>query len=371
MDDEVGDTHLWTSSMEQRRVGAELARRSGIVVVVGLVLASLPWVNDYYSDSVLWAIVVIPAVILAGYLPPHCYFRYLRRRLHHLTVTSPAAAVARPQAKRHTTDADVPREQLEIDFRRPDADSEDPSWMYRRVTARTNVVGLPPLRIAYFRCFGNVARTRTFLAGAWGEFGYVHMLRHPASATWRELWRWRRPAAMAELVVTAEEQLRDRLRSAPAEPEESGPFGGYPVREFFCADGFWQQAADTLLTMADLVVLDLSGITGKSLGLQFELERALSTKQVNQILVLADEMSDLAYLTERIRQTWTASEAGARTSGAPVLRGYVVDEIARLTELIATGPDGRDFLEVERPLLLGDRSESRRLLRQVQYELER
>lgn len=364
--DHDGD-HLWTSGQEQSRRGPTFALLCGLVALFFLYVNTIvPAVNDTDRAlrDVLWVLMAVFAVTAAGYVPLHLYFRHLRRRLGLLAATLPATATSRSSER---TGADAARKQLKIDFRRPDADAEDTS--YRSVTARTNVVGLPPLRIVYFRCFGNAARTRTFLEGAWREFGHVHLLRHPDSATWRELWRHRKPSAMAELVITSEEQLRDRLSRWSAEPERHGPFGEYPVREFFCADGFWQQAADALLTMADLVVLDLSGMTGKSGGLLFELRRALSTKRWDQVLVLADEWSDVGYLTEWIRRTWAESPAGTAGTGG-VLRAYVLDEIVS-ESVYVNSLDGHPEAVGERPRLHGDRTESRRLLRQVQHALER
>src|SRR5262245_32110395 len=51
----------------------------------------------------------------------------------------------------------------------------------RRVTATHNVVGRRPLSIVYLRTFENQPRARTFLQGAWREFGYVYLLRSAAS----------------------------------------------------------------------------------------------------------------------------------------------------------------------------------------------
>ncbi len=55
-----------------------------------------------------------------------------------------------------------------------------------------NVVGRHPLSILYLRVFENQPRARTFVRGAWREFGYVHLLRSATAvdpATFRKAKR--------------------------------------------------------------------------------------------------------------------------------------------------------------------------------------
>lgn len=191
----------------------------------------------------------------------------------------------------------------------------------------------------------------------------MHLLRDPDSATWCELWRSRTPETMAELVISTEAQLRDRLQRASAEPKQRSveQYGEYPVREFFCGDGFWQQAADRLIALADLVVIDLSGHTPESLGLQFEMERAFATKRLDQILVLADELSDLDYLAAQVRQAWPGAPPSC---GPAVVRAYILDKVE--TELVTTYNANSGDVHVGRDTRLhSDRSESRRLLQRI------
>jgi hypothetical protein len=276
------------------------------------------------------AISISCAVYAIGYYLTTLYFWLLLRRMRRLAVPPSEAPVWQPPAR---SDGGSVREPPEICFRRPDG----PAVPY----------GGPPLNITYFRCFANVARTRTFLQGAWNEFGHVHLLRDPSSTTWRERWRARTPEKMAELVVSTEDQLLNRLQR--------------PVREFFCGDAFWQQAAYRLIVMADLVVIDLSGLTPESLGLQFELEQAFATKRSDQVVVLADEWSDLDYLAGLVRRAWSPA-----TGGPAVVHAYIVDKL--VSKLVTVpGPSfpggtpnfGREVT------LRADREESRRLLRSI------
>lgn len=317
-------------------------------------------VQDDAVPRVAWIIAAaLLAVITVCYYLLNRYFRYLRRRLRRLTSTPPATPVWRPPPR---PDTGSTRQQLRIRFRRPPT-LDDPAVQYRQICTHTNVMDKPPLHIAYFRSFTNPARNRTFREGAWNEFGYVHQLRNPDSATWRELWRSRTPETMAELVVSTETQLRDRLQRAPTEPEwrSTEPYGGYPLREFFCGDSFWQQAAGTLIALADLVVIDLSGHTPESLGLRFELEHAFATKPLDQILVLADELSDRDYLATQIRQAWPGSST---ISGPAVVRAYILDKVEK-KDVTAPSTDPTQVILAREIQLHSDRSESRRLLQRI------
>lgn len=294
------------------------------------------------ADDLTRASIVITVIACVGYFAGYYlmtwYFWILLRRMRRLAAPPSEAAVWQPPVRSGTGPT---REPPEICFRRP-VFTQDPAAPYDG----------PPLNITYFRCFANSARTRTFLEGAWKEFGHVHLLRDPSSTTWRERWRSRTPEKMAELVVSTEGQLLDRLQHAPAE---------HSVREFFCGDAFWQQAAYRLIVMADLVVIDLSGLTPESLGLQFELEQAFATKRSDQVVVLADNWSDQDYLAGLVRQAWTGSPGGPS-----VVNAYIVDKL--VSKLVTVpGPSvpgglpsfGREIT------LRSDREESRRLLRSI------
>lgn len=284
-----------------------------------------------------WTTSITCAGYAVGYFLITWYFRILLWRLRRLTAPPPGAPVWHPPARSGTDSAGEPPE---ICFRRPVV-PDDPGVPYDG----------PPLTITYFRCFANAARTRAFLKGAWSEFGHVHLLRDPSSTTWTERWHARTPERMAELVVSTEDQLLDRLQHVPADCR---------VREFFCGDAFWQQAAHRLIVMADLVVIDLSALTPKSLGLQFELEQAFATKRSDQVVVLADDRSDLDYLAELVRRAWSPA-----AGGPAVVNAYVVDKV--VSKLVTVpGPshlgDAQWGWEVE---LHSDPAESRHLLRSI------
>ena len=176
----------------------------------------------------------------------------------------------------------------------------------------------------------------------------MHLLRDPNSTTWRERWRSRSPEKTAELIVGTEEQLLQRLQHVSTE---------CVVREYLCGDAFWQQAAYRLIVMADLVVIDLSGLTPESSGLQFELEQAFATKRSDQVVLLADDRSDLDYLGGLVRRAWTG--------GPAVVNAYIVDRVVSKWAPAASmwfPSEAHGDRKVE---LHSSRAEVRRLLRSI------
>jgi hypothetical protein len=79
-----------------------------------------------------------------------------------------AASPPMPQA------AVVPR--LEVRFVKP-GKLPKVRVKLRRVSAERNVIGRRPLQIAFLRLFENQPRIRTFVEGAWREFGFISSLR--------------------------------------------------------------------------------------------------------------------------------------------------------------------------------------------------
>jgi hypothetical protein len=254
-----------------------------------------------------------------------------------------------------------------------------------RVTRERNVVGLPPLHIVYLRVFENRARARTFVQGAWREFGYVYLLRSAASVGPAEFRRFARERRLSELVVGSEGGFRARLARARTEPEPPGwhrvrtvagsavstydRYGAYPVCAPMCAGAFWKRALDILLERADLVVLDLSGYQEHYRGTQFELQRIVDTVPAEKVLLLTDPWSRTRFLTEQIRLAWSRMAAGSPNAGRGqlALRGAVTDYFHR--EESSSGSGSGSGSSSSRLTLRASRRQTRRLLRDVQQRL--
>jgi hypothetical protein len=106
---------------------------------------------------------------------------------------------------------------LRWDDRRPRKVPRPPHL--RRVTATHNVVGRRPLSIVYLRTFENQPRARTFLQGAWREFGYVYLLRSAASVTLAEFRQFKRSRGnFTGLLIGSAEQFAAELARPLPEP---------------------------------------------------------------------------------------------------------------------------------------------------------
>jgi len=228
----------------------------------------------------------------------------------------------------------------------------------RRVTATHNVVGRRPLSIVYLRTFENQPRARTFLQGAWREFGYVYLLRSAASVTPAEFRQFKRSRGnFTGLLIGSTEQFAAELARPLPGPirrrrhrfTNVGPqtirvrdrYGSYPPRTFLCHGSIWQSSVDMLLTRADFVVVDLSGMMPANAGVRYELQRVIDRVPIERIVFLADERSDRDYLHTEIQGAWSNMASGSPNSGTQprVARLAVTDSFRQIQQ--QTGPPGQ------------------------------
>jgi hypothetical protein len=196
-----------------------------------------------------------------------------------------------------------------------------PQARLRRVTRDANIIGRPPLHIAFLRVFENQPRMRTFIEGAWREFGYVYFLRSAAAVTPAEFHDAQRSTGVARLFVTNEPGLLTQIAGGRDEPNGKGRYrfrriaattirvrdryGSYPVRAVLCHGTYWKSAVDTILDRTDLVVLDLSGYTDSHAGTRYELQRVVDRVPVERVVFLADGRSSRRVLRRELDAAWT------------------------------------------------------------------
>ena len=197
----------------------------------------------------------------------------------------------------------------------------------QRVSADRNVIGRRPLQIAYLRLFENQPRIRTFVEGAWREFGYVYFLRSAASVTPGEL-RWARDAGdVSAMFIASRERLLAECGRRTGQVEPKGRvrysnvghatirirdrYGSYPLCPLLCHGGFWKAAVDTLLERVDLVVLDLSGFRPENAGTRYELQRVVDRFPIERVVFLVDPQSNQRFLTTQIQEAWSLMAEGS------------------------------------------------------------
>lgn len=259
----------------------------------------------------------------------------------------------------------------------------------RRVTAAANVAGRRPLSIAYLRLFENEARTRTFIQGAWREFGYVHFLRSAASVTPAEFRHAKSTGNLRGIFLISREQFLAELAKAPPVPSTRhrqvfrniaprtikvwDRYGSYLPMGHLCHGTIWKPAIDELLRYVDLVVLDLSGFTTRNLGTEYELQRVIDLFPIERVIFLADAYSDRGFLRSQILAAWQKMAAGSPNSGAQPRTAClaVTDHYRRPQRApVVIGPRGQGQVVVqqgpERLRLEASRRESRRLAAAVQ-----
>jgi len=130
--------------------------------------------------------------------------------------------------------------------------------------------------------------------------------------------------------ITGPAVLEQRLAESELRRD---PDGRFRVSTFFCHADTWQSVLRRLARESDLVLMDLRGFTSANQGCIFELNELLDAVRLRHLLLLVDDTTDEAFLTEVLQQGWRRISAGSpnRADAAPQVRLY------RLAESGATG----------------------------------
>ena len=260
---------------------------------------------------------------------------------------------------------------ITVDFPRPRHFRKVPRQL-RHVSTDANVVGCPPINIAYLRLFDNQPRARTFLESAWREVGYVHLLRSATSVTRSEFKRVRQLHSIGEMFANDDETFIAMLRHTPTSPIRRGrrvlpnvaptrvrvrdPYGSYPVRAVLCHGDYWKRAVDILLDQVQLVVLDLSGFTERNLPTAYELQRTIDRVPIQRVMLLCDPGSSRRFLRRAVEQAWSQMSADS-----PNAKGHRCTATIAVTDSIRRYRSTEGDREVERVRLVSSRRRSRRV----------
>ena len=273
-----------------------------------------------------------------------------------------------------------------------------PRHRLRPITRDTNVIGRRPLHIAYLRVFENQPRTRTFIEGAWREFGYVYFLRSVWAVTPAELRSARKSGDLQGMFVATPQRMQAELNSRPDQPNPKGRYryrrvgpktirvrdryGSYPVRPVLCHGTFWKQAVDMLLQRVDLVALDLSGYRPTNAGTRYELQRVFDRVAVERVVFLADGRSKRTFLAGEVQRAWmqmspSSPNAGDRehTAIVAITDYYRRTQTTTSTGGTSTGPGGVGHATPTqstqvRVRLVARRRQTRRLVAMCQDRVE-
>jgi len=235
----------------------------------------------------------------------------------------------------------------------------------RPVTLERNVAGYQPLHILYLRLFENQPRMRTFIEGAWREFGYVYMLRSATSVTPGELRRAKRHGGFRSMFIDSDERMWAFCASCGQQPLRKGrytftdigpttirvrdKYGSYPARPMLCHGTYWQAAVTSLIARVDLVALDLSGFTEANAGTRFELQRVIDTFPIERVVFLADRFTNERFIEQQLREAWS-NMAAESPNASPQPRLAVLaetDYFAQRQQAGQAGQAGQTYVRLE------------------------
>lgn len=184
----------------------------------------------------------------------------------------------------------------------------------------------PSPTLLLLRVFGYTARTeRLFdrVAARWRLLGPVTMIAAP-DVTARTIdagdyLRWL-TGRVDDLFVTSATGLADRLARLDLRPD---PDGRFRVNEFCCRASTWQACVVELMLRADVVLMDLRGVTSSNRGCEFELQQLSRRLPPQRIVLVVDDTTDKAVLRAafgpalqqtrliEVRRPWQADRAFA------------------------------------------------------------
>ncbi len=103
--------------------------------------------------------------------------------------------------------------------------------------------------------------------------------------------------------VKDESDLNQRISKLD---KKSDPDGRFRVTEFFCHDDTWRMSMLRLAMECDVILMDLRSFSRKNQGCLYELEQLLNRVDINHIIFLVDQTTDLAFLEDRFLTLWKA-----------------------------------------------------------------
>jgi len=119
--------------------------------------------------------------------------------------------------------------------------------------------------------------------------------------------------------IEGEAELERRLAERDTRPD---PDGRYRVNELFCRRDTWQMAMRRLAATSQVVLMDLRSFSPRNQGCLYELEQLLGGVPLEQVLLVADDTTDLPFLERKLQELWRDVPADSPNRGprAPEVR---------------------------------------------------
>ncbi|HIP68687.1 MAG TPA: hypothetical protein EYH06_08870 [Chromatiales bacterium] len=106
---------------------------------------------------------------------------------------------------------------------------------------------------------------------------------------------------MSRQFVKDERDLEQRISALDKKPD---PDQRLRVNEFFCHDDTWQMTMLKLATESDAILMDLRSFSQHNQGCLYELEQLLNQIDLDRIVFMVDQTTDLRFLEDSIQALW-------------------------------------------------------------------
>ena len=200
--------------------------------------------------------------------------------------------------------------------------------------------GRPPRRtLLLLRVFGYTARTEKLfdrVGARWRLFGPVTMIAAPdVMARTIDPGDFLRFAGgrLASSFVTSRVDLNAGLAALDQMPD---PDGRYRVNEFCCRDDTWKATVVELMDRADVILMDLRGLTPTRGGCEFELKQLNERLPANRVVLVVDSEAVVA-------------QVAALMSRLPVIVRFDKGSATETETLFATLLRAAELLPAPRP----------------------
>jgi hypothetical protein len=169
-----------------------------------------------------------------------------------------------------------------------------------------------PRTLLLLRTFGYRARTEKLfkrIGTRWRYFGPLSVIAAPDvfanTIDSGDFLAWL-TGRIDESFVRSQTDLERRMSQFDVAPDIDGR---YRVNEFCCHDDTWKPTVVSLMDHADVIVMDLRGLTEERSGCAFELEQMKSRVDAGRVVLIVDRKTPSALLVQ----------AGERAHGHVVL----------------------------------------------------
>jgi hypothetical protein len=157
----------------------------------------------------------------------------------------------------------------------------------------------PPRTLLLLRVFGYTRRTEKLfdrIGARWRYFGPVTMIAAPdvvARSIDPADFMYYMVGSIDENFVRSAADLERRLQTIDTRRD---PDGRFRVNDFCCADTTWRATVTALMDRADVVLMDLRGITSLQRGCEFELRELPARLAPQRIVLVVDHATDRAFV---------------------------------------------------------------------------